>query len=57
MSIVLSVFTLVIIVYLQRRLTTTGRSQHNHLPQDFDFDVYKSRELNLRGLFDKTKWR
>lgn len=26
------------------------------LPRDFDFDHYKARELNLRGLFDKTKW-
>lgn len=28
-----------------------------HLPRDFDFDRYKNRELNLRGLFDKTKWK
>lgn len=32
------------------------RSQSRHLPRDFDFDVYKTRELNQRGLFDKTKW-
>lgn len=28
----------------------------NFLPRDFDFDMYKNRELSLRGLFDKTKW-
>lgn len=32
------------------------RSQTDHLPRDFDFSLYKNRELNQRGLFDKTKW-
>lgn len=32
------------------------RSNGRHLPRDFDFDIYKNRELNQRGLFDKTKW-
>lgn len=36
------------------RLLTPPRE---HLPRDFDFDHYKTRELNLRGLFDKTKWK
>ena len=32
-------------------------SQTDNLPRDFDFDCYKNRELNQRGLFDKTKWQ
>lgn len=32
-------------------------SEQGHLPRNFDFDTYKTRELNQRGLFDKTKWR
>ncbi|EHJ49130.1 hypothetical protein DFW101_3130 [Solidesulfovibrio carbinoliphilus subsp. oakridgensis] len=32
-------------------------SSHRHLPRDFDFDQYKNRELNLRGLFDKTRFK
>ncbi|MEA5089802.1 hypothetical protein [Solidesulfovibrio sp.] len=32
------------------------RSGEGSLPRDFDFDIYKNRELNMRGLFDKTKW-
>ncbi len=32
-------------------------SREDQLPRDFDFDHYKTRELNRRGLFDKTKWR
>ena len=31
-------------------------ASRKRLPRDFDFDQYKSRELTLRGLFDKTKW-
>ena len=27
------------------------------LPRDFDFDQYKNKELNLRGLFDKTRFK
>jgi len=57
MNIVLWVLALIMILYLQRLLAVTGRSQHRHLPRDFDFDLYKTRELNLRGLFDKTKWK
>ena len=31
-------------------------ASRERLPRDFDFDLYKTRELNIRGLFDKTKW-
>jgi hypothetical protein len=32
-------------------------SSDRRLPRDFDFDQYKNRELNLRGLFDKTRFK
>ncbi len=32
-------------------------SREGRLPRHFDFHTYKNRELNQRGLFDKTKWR
>ena len=56
MSIVLCLLALGIFALLSYALSVTGRSAHSHLPRDFDFDLYKARELNLRGLFDKTKW-
>jgi hypothetical protein len=34
-----------------------GRRNPGHLPGDFDFDSYKTREIVQRGVFDKTKWR
>ncbi len=45
-------------VCLVAALSRTGafRAGGGHLPRDFDFDIYKNRELNTRGLFDKTKW-
>jgi hypothetical protein len=56
MSIVLCLLALGIFALLSYALSVTGRSAHSHLPRDFDFDLYKARELNIRGLFDKTKW-
>jgi len=32
------------------------RARRTRLPDHFDFDHYKSREITQRGVFDKTKW-
>ena len=32
------------------------QSRGDVMPQDFDFDAYKTREINQRGVYDKTKW-
>lgn len=50
---------LVVLVFigLSFHFSITGRSSRGSLPKDFDFDLYKTRELSLRGLFDKTKWK
>ena len=34
-----------------------ARPNRTHLPGDFNFDGYKTREIVQRGVFDKTKWR
>ncbi|KHK04168.1 hypothetical protein [Desulfovibrio sp. TomC] len=39
------------------RLGKRGRPNRTHLPGDFNFDGYKTREIVQRGVFDKTKWR
>jgi hypothetical protein len=57
MSVFLWLLALAIFVCLPYLFAITGRSLHRHLPRDFDFDLYKTRELNLRGLFDKTRWK
>lgn len=41
---------------LWRGVARLWRASDRHLPRDFDFSLYKTRELNQRGLFDKTKW-
>lgn len=33
-----------------------SRRHPGHLPGDFDFHGYKTREIVQRGVFDKTKW-
>jgi len=33
------------------------RARRSRLPDRFDFDLYKSREITQRGVFDKTKWQ
>jgi len=42
---------------LFRAVGMARQSWHDSLPRDFDFDSYKAREINQRGVFDKTKWR
>ena len=44
---------LVIGALLGRRARPGGK----RLPGDFNFDVYKTREIVMRGVFDKTRWR
>ncbi|UJX43282.1 hypothetical protein K9F62_00045 [Desulfovibrio sp. JY] len=56
MNVLLWLLVLAILACLPRFFARTGRPAHRLLPRDFDFDVYKTRELNLRGLFDKTTW-
>lgn len=43
-------------VLVLRSLRRSLQSRRELLPRDFDFTTYKNRELNQRGLFDKTKW-
>lgn len=44
---------LLVVMSLKRRV----RPNRTHLPGDFNFDGYKTREIVQRGVFDKTKWR
>jgi len=44
---------LIVAAWLGRR----ARPGRRHLPGDFNFDAYKTREIVQRGVFDKTKWR
>ena len=46
-------FALVVLASLGKRI----RPNREHLPGDFNFDAYKTREIVQRGVFDKTKWR
>ncbi len=43
-------------VMLFRSVRTLRQSLSRQMPRSFDFDAYKSREINVRGVFDKTKW-
>lgn len=36
---------------------SSRRAKRDRLPDRFDFDLYKSREITQRGVFDKTKWQ
>ncbi|EFL52382.1 conserved hypothetical protein [Solidesulfovibrio fructosivorans JJ]] len=57
MSIVLCLFVVGVFAFLAYTFRVDGRSTHRYLPRDFDFDLYKTREFNVRGLFDTTKWK
>lgn len=34
----------------------TRKDKRQSMPGRFDFDSFKTRELNNRGVHDKTKW-
>lgn len=50
------ILPLVLLLLVVRALGANRRHRHHHLPDNFDFDSYKSREITQRGVFDKTKW-
>ena len=47
---------LVVALLLLAGVGRKARRDARHLPGDFDFDGYKTREIVQRGVFDKTKW-
>jgi hypothetical protein len=51
-----SIGLLVLGVLLARAIRASRHGRRDHLPGNFDFDRYKSREIAQRGVFDKTKW-
>ncbi len=51
-AIICVVLCLALAVYVRAVL----RSKHEAIGRSFDFDLFKNREIQRRGVHDKTKW-